>query len=104
MSNQKARSGIVRAFLKVAVAALLILAVVGCSDSESGTGPSPTPRSVLFATPPAVTSSSADDQPAPGIVVQLDSTATPYPTADTIPNGDALSNGHTLPAGTRRSN
>ena len=38
MSNQKARSGIVRAFLKVAVAALLILAVVGCSDSASGTG------------------------------------------------------------------
>ena len=40
---------------------------------------------MLFATPSSATSTGADDQPSPGIVAQLESTPTPYPTATPYP-------------------
>ena len=64
----------------MAACALALLAIAACSDSTDEP-PSPTPQSVIPATPPAAASTGADDQPDPGIVVQLDSTSTPYPTA-----------------------
>ena len=68
-----------KTFLTLATCALALLAVVACSDSPDGP-PSPTPQSILLATPPAAASPDAADQPDSGIVVQLGSTPTPGPT------------------------
>ena len=84
MRNLKRVHGLTKAFFTLAACALALLAIAACGDSTDGP-PSPTPQSVLFATPPAATDSSADDQPDPGIVVQLDSTPTPYPTSTPYP-------------------
>ena len=85
--------------LLLVVTALLaiLLAIAACGDSTDGP-PSPTPQSVLFATPPVATSTGADDQPDPGIVVQLDSTPTPYPTATPYPIPPSTTGSATGPA------
>ena len=68
-----------------AVVLLALLAILGCGDSTEEPGPSPTARSVLFATPPAATSTGAGDESGSDISVELDQTATPYPTSTPYP-------------------
>ena len=51
--------------------------------------PSPTPRSVLFATPPSAASTGADDESDSDITVELNQTATPYPTSTPYPTATA---------------
>ena len=47
--------------------------------------PSPTPHSVLFATPPSAASTGADDESGSDLTVELNQTATPYPTSTPYP-------------------
>ena len=74
-----------RNLLGLAAGVLALLAILACADSAEQPSPSPTPQSLLFATPPSAASTGADDQASPGIVVQLDSTPTPYPTPTAYP-------------------
>ena len=67
------------------VSALALLALLACGDSTGEPVPSPTPRSVLFATPPSAASTGADDEASSDITVELNQTATPYPTATAYP-------------------
>ena len=62
------------------VSDLTLLAILACGDSTQDAVPSPTPRSVLFATPPAATSADSDESGS-DITVELNQTSTPYPTA-----------------------
>ena len=71
--------------LTLAVSALALLAMLACGGSSEQPLSSPTEQSVLFATPPPATAPGADDRPDPGIVVQIDPTATPYTTATPYP-------------------
>ena len=64
---------------------LALLAILSCGDSTEEPVPSPTPRSVLFATPPSATSTGADDESGSDITVELNQTATPYPTSTPYP-------------------
>ena len=85
MNNRIGQRNAAINLLNLAVGALALLAILACGDSTEQPSPSPTPQSMLFATPPSATSTGADDQPDPGIVVQLDSTPTPYSTATAYP-------------------
>ena len=67
------------------VSVLALLAILACGDSAEEPAPSPTARSVLFATPPAATSTGAGDESGSDITVEQNQTATPYPTATTYP-------------------
>ena len=78
-----ARTGLTR-FLAT-VSALALLALPACVDSTGDPVPSPTPRSVLFATPPSAASTGADDESGSDITVELNQTATPYPTSTPYP-------------------
>ena len=71
--------------LKSAVGILALIAIVACSDSADELSPTATPASILFATPPAATSTSADDRSGSDIDIQLDGRPTPYPTATPYP-------------------
>ena len=64
---------------------LALLAILSCGDSTGEPVPSPTPRSVLFATPPSAASTGADDESGADITVELNQTATPYPTSTPYP-------------------
>ena len=66
---------------------LVLLAILSCGDSAEEPAPSPTPRSVLFATPPSAVSTGADDESGADITVELNQTATPYPTSTPYPTG-----------------
>ena len=64
---------------------LALLAILSCGDSTGEPVPSPTPRSVLFVTPPSAASTGADDESGSDITVELNQTATPYPTSTPYP-------------------
>ena len=64
---------------------LALLALLACGDSTGEPVPSPTPRSVLFATPPSAASTGDDDESGSDITVELNQTATPYPTSTPYP-------------------
>ena len=66
------------------VSVLALLAILACGDSAEEPAPSPTARSVLFATPPAATSTGSDESGS-DITVEQNQTATPYPTVTTYP-------------------
>ncbi len=82
--SHNGRRSAARDLLSLALSALVLLAILGCGDSSEKPSPLPTSQSVLFATPPSTTSSGTDE-PDTGVVVELDSTATPYPTATAYP-------------------
>ena len=69
--------------LMATLCVLGLLSLMGCGDSEDEAAPTPTPQSALFATPPAGTSTGTEDES--DIVVELDQTATPYPTSTPYP-------------------
>ena len=69
--------------LMATLCVLGLFTLMGCGDSEDEAAPTPTPQSALFATPPAGTSTGAEDES--DIVVELDQTATPYPTSTPYP-------------------
>ena len=71
--------------LMAAVSVLALLAMIACGDSMDDAVPTPTEQSVMFATPPAATSTGVDDESGSDIDLELNQTATPYPTATLYP-------------------
>ena len=69
--------------LMATLCVLGLVTLMGCGDSADEAAPTPTPQSALFATPPAGTSTGTEDES--DIVVELDQTATPYPTSTPYP-------------------
>ena len=85
MGRRDRRGNATKYLLNLAAATLALMTILACGGSTEQPASSPTGQSVLFATPPGATSPSADDRPDPGIVVQIDSTAIPYPTSTPYP-------------------
>ena len=89
MFGSNAERGALRAFLRIAASALVLLTMMSCADSAVEPAESVTPPPGMFTALPTIEPSIIGDQPPTLAINTLDPTATPEPTATATPEPTA---------------